>query len=90
MGSQLSARMGALAACQQENRRVAKDGCVSGEGSRCGVRCMGVGATAQVSRRWIAVEIWAGDQLLEPAWRLGPAETAGVADVWVASANASR
>ena len=45
----------------REDRKVARDGFVSWEGSRYGVHWKWVGATVQVGQRRGTVEIWAGD-----------------------------
>ena len=52
----------ALAAHLREDRKVARDGFVSWEGSRYGVHWKWVGAVVQVGQRQGTVEIWAGDQ----------------------------
>ena len=54
----------ALAPYLREDRTVARDGCVSWEGSCYGVHWKWVGATVQVGQRAGTVEIWAGDQRL--------------------------
>ena len=48
----------ALAPYLREDRTVARDGCVSWEGSRYGVHWKWVGATVQVGQRAGTVEIW--------------------------------
>ena len=54
----------ALAPYLREDRTVVRDGYVSWEGSRYGVRWQWAGATVQVGQRLGIVEIWAGDQRL--------------------------
>ena len=51
-----------LAPYLREDRKVARDGFVSWEGSRYGVHWKWVGATVQVGQRQGTVEIWAGDE----------------------------
>ena len=46
----------------REDRKVARDGFVSWEGSRYGVHWRWVGYTVQVGQRLGTVEIWAGDE----------------------------
>ena len=55
-----------LAPYLREDRKVARDGFVSWEGSRYGVHWKWVGATVQVGQRRGTVEIWAGDERLIP------------------------
>ena len=52
----------ALAPWLREDRRVARDGFVSWEGSRYGVHWKWVGRTVQVGQRQGTVEVWAGDE----------------------------
>ena len=51
-----------LAPYLREDRKVARDGFVSWEGSRYGVHWKWVGSTVQVGQRRGTVEIWAGDE----------------------------
>ena len=51
-----------LAPYLREDRKVARDGFVSWEGSRYGVHWKWVGATVQVGQRQGTVEIWFGDE----------------------------
>ena len=51
-----------LAPYLREDRKVARDGFVSWEGSRYGVHWKWVGRIVQVGQRLGAVEIWAGDE----------------------------
>ena len=44
----------------REDRKVARDGLVSWENSRCGVHWQWVGRTVQVGQRLAAVETWSG------------------------------
>ena len=53
---------GVLAPYLREDRKVARDGFVSWEGSRYGVHWKWVGATVQVGQRQGTVEVWAGDE----------------------------
>ena len=53
---------GALAPYLREDRKVARDGFVSWEGSRYGVHWKWVGRVVQVGQRQGAVEIWASDE----------------------------
>ena len=53
---------GTLAPYLREDRKVARDGFVSWEGSRYGVHWKWVGNVVQVGQRQGTVEIWAGDQ----------------------------
>ena len=53
---------GALAPYLREDRKVARDGFVSWEGSRYGVHWKWVGRTVQVGQRQGTVEVWAGDE----------------------------
>ena len=46
----------------REDRKVARDGFVSWQGSRYGVHWKWVGATVQVGQRLGTVEIWSGDE----------------------------
>ena len=52
----------AQAPCLRENRKVARDGFVSWEGSRYGVHWKWVGRIVQVGQWLGAVEIWVGDE----------------------------
>ena len=52
----------ALAPWLREDRKVARDGFVSWEGSRYGVHWKWVGRTVQVGQRQGTVEVWAGDE----------------------------
>ena len=52
----------ALAPYLREDRKVARDGFVSWEGSRYGVHWKWVGKTVQVGERQGTVEVWAGDE----------------------------
>ena len=74
----------ALAPYLREDRKVARDGFVSWEGSRYGVHWKWVGKTVQVGQRRGTVEVWAGDEriavhppgpvawsALHPAWPVG-------------------
>ena len=51
-----------LAPYLREDRKVARDGFVSWEGSRYGVHWKWVGYTVQEGQRLCTVEIWAGDE----------------------------
>ena len=51
-----------LAPYLREDRKVARDGFVSWEGSRYGVHWKWVGKTVQVGQRRGTVEVWAGDE----------------------------
>ena len=51
-----------LAPWLREDRKVARDGFVSWEGSRYGVHWKWVGRTVQVGQRQGTVEVWAGDE----------------------------
>ena len=53
---------GTLAPYLREDRKVARDGFVSWEGSRYGVHWKWVGNVVQVGQRQGTVEIWAGDE----------------------------
>ena len=53
---------GTLAPYLREDRKVARDGFVSWEGSRYGVHWKWVGNVVQVGQRLGTVEIWAGDE----------------------------
>ena len=55
-------RRATLAPYLREDRKVARDGFISWEGSRYGVHWKLVGATVQVGERQGTVEIWAGDE----------------------------
>ena len=55
-------RRATLAPYLREDRKVARDGFVSWEGSRYGVHWKWVGVTVQVGERQGTVEIWAGDE----------------------------
>ena len=55
-------RRATLAPYLREDRRVARDGFVSWEGSRYGVHWKWVGRRVQVGQRQGTVEIWAGDE----------------------------
>ena len=52
----------ALAPYLREDRKVARDGFVSWEGSRYGVHWKWVGSTVQVGQRQGTVEIWSGSE----------------------------
>ena len=52
----------ALAPYLREDRKVARDGFVSWEGSRYGVHWKWVGRIVQVGQRLGTVEVWAGDE----------------------------
>ena len=54
----------ALAPYLREDRKVARDGFVSWEGSRYGVHWKWAGGVVQVGQRQGTVEIWAGDALI--------------------------
>ena len=51
-----------LAPYLREDRKVARDGFVNWEDSRCGVHWQRVGRTVQVGQRLGTVEIWSGDE----------------------------
>ena len=53
---------GALAPYLREDRKVARDGFVSWEGSRYGVHWRWAGSVVQVGQRQGTVEVWAGDE----------------------------
>ena len=53
---------GALAPYPREDRKVARDGFVSWEGSRYGVHWKWVGKTVLVGERQGTVEVWAGEE----------------------------
>ena len=53
---------GALAPYLREDRKVARDGFVSWEGSRYGVHWKWVGRVVQVGQRQGTVEVWVGDE----------------------------
>jgi hypothetical protein len=53
---------GTLAPYLREDRKVARDGFVSWEGSRYGVHWKWVGRIVQVGQRQGTLEIWAGDE----------------------------
>ena len=51
-----------LAPYLREDRKVARDGFVSWEGSRYGVHWKWVGATVQVGQKQGTVEVWSGSE----------------------------
>ena len=52
----------ALVPCLREERKVARDGFVSWEVSRCGVHWKWAGRVVQVGQRQGTVEVWGGDE----------------------------
>ncbi len=74
---------GVLAPYLREDRKVARDGFVSWEGSRYGVHWKWAGCVVQVGQRQGTVEVWTGDERIAVhprAQKLGQRQ--GTVEVW--------